>query len=346
MNVSDGRKLSTRNIPFYSNGTTDIYNDLMFAIPGPGATAVMSKANLNKSRLKSVTRDVTTPVAPAYVSTAPVSTTTVAAAPVLTTTTHVATNDNMTIYKITGNKVESSATVTLRAIREAHIKKQNAILSTLAINGKIASLYNWIDTNPIINNDMDSYNKFYRMFMDAVSKIIVNVKIEGVIRNARMSITNTNTSIKSSLNDMLVNGNAFTLDMSRIFNMLKDINKFKFILYEITNNIFNVLALENNVAIRIVIDNISKLTKSNIYENYFTNGNPPIYYMSGIDTAIATELQVAVDKYTPVSSNIPVSKGATSKIRGGTRKTKKRQVKKANKKQSRKTKKQIHNHKK
>ncbi len=201
-----------------------------------------------------------------------------------------------------------------------------------------------IDTNRITNNDMDSYNEFYRMFMANVGNIIKNGVIESVIRNARTSATNTN--IKTGLDDMLVNGNAFTLDMSRIFNMLKDINKFKFILYEITNNIFNVLALENKVALSIVINNISKLTKSNIYENYFTNDSPPKYYMSGIDTAIAIELQVAGDKYTPVSPNIPVSKEAISKIRGGGRKTKKRQLKKASKKQSRKTRKQSRNHKK
>lgn len=246
-------------------------------------------------------------------------------------------NDSMTIYKIKGNKVVSSATVKLSDISNAHIAKQNTILYNAEINKKIAGLYTWVVTNSIINDTMDSYNKYYSLFMTEVGNIIKNDEIELIIRKNRV-INNT------IINDMLVNSNAFVFNMSRIFNMLKDKNKFKFILYEIINNIFNILALQNNADTNAVIRNISKLKKSNIYENYFTHGDSHTYYMNGIDNAIKEELNLADTSFEELSSYIDVSKGALATIYGGSRKTKKRNQ--ISKKQSRKTKKQSRNHKK
>ena len=221
-NTSDGRKLSTLNVSFYSNDTNnDKYTYLMFDIPGVGASLQVTINNLNRSRLKKITPASVTPVKPASVTpvkpasvtpVTPASVTPVTPASVTPVTPAAPTmpaassvrpapsqqpvkppapappatmNDTMIIYKIETNKVVSSANVTLSEIRSAHIEKQKNILANAEINSKIDSLYTWVDRNNIMEDDMASYNKYYSLFMIEVSKIKKNNEIEPIIRKYR-----------------------------------------------------------------------------------------------------------------------------------------------------------------
>lgn len=267
-------------------------------------------------------------------------------------TASTATDDSMTIYKIEGNKLVKSANVTLSAIRNAHTIKQNAIIPDTSLNNirqTIDNLYDWVNTNFNITNksEISAYDKLYNDFFTKVYGIINKEEIEKTNRTFRTKI-NKYIDKLNTFNKMLVQQKN-SMFYKRIAT--DNVNKLKFVYYEIINNIFNILVLKNNPNIDIdtIINNISKLNISNFVVIYFTqntstttNSNTK-YYLIGIDSAINDELGLTDDKYSNIKP-VVVSKEKEQTLSGGARKTKKRNQ--VSNKQSRKTKKQSRNHKK
>ena len=393
MNVSIGRNLSTHNVPFYSNGTTDIYNSLMFDIPGPGATVVMSKDNLSKSRLKPVTSRVaaapvaasvavapvtTAPVTTAPVTTAPVTTAPVAAAPVAAAPVAAAPvsqtytiadllnlKENLQlpviIYDIPEKekKFISYKEININDIKNAYIDKQIILLSKINSPAKESLLqylvklytrFNYLAKQSPIDTDISKF------FKDANGTDLTQKVIEAVFNKKSLKDLVFTSKIHPdsktlTLKDHVLIDNSLSPFYSYLNFIVKDSpTKLLYIVLVMINNLFYVLCKNVNRAItyqEYYTNPPFKISDLQVIYTYSTEKEPTVtkYYLKGVDKTIMRDLDL--NEITDNQETIKSLTFFTGYVgRGGSRKTKKRQLKKANKKQSRKTKKQSHNHKK